>query len=210
MVVRREYDAYGNMVAVNADSATGATVHRYYVAAGSATVVLTRQAGGKNGVAYLHADALGSTDVVTDGAGKVAGAAGERRSYDAFGARQHPTWGQPPPASGFTSKASPMGFTGDDELGLINMRGRLYDPKLGRFLSTQIGPFASLRPPCVLAFFCRRGRLTGVVCSRITLGDWDGTGRGRGRSRLSGRGSSRSRRGSSTPPSWPAEAPATR
>ena len=32
-----------------------------------------------------------------------------------------------------------MGFTGhdgDDELGLINMRGRIYDPKLGRFLTT--------------------------------------------------------------------------
>ena len=98
-------------------------------------MVLTRQAGGNNKVAYLHADALGSTDVVTDGAG----AAGERRSYDAFGARRHPTWGQPPPAGGFTSKASPMGFTGhdgDDELGLINMRGRIYDPKLGRFLTT--------------------------------------------------------------------------
>jgi len=37
-------------------------------------------------------------------------------------------WGQAPPAGGFTSKASPMGFTGhegDDDLGLINMRGRI-------------------------------------------------------------------------------------
>ena len=32
----------------------------------------------------------------------------------------------------------PMGFTGhehDDELGLINMRGRMYDPTIRRFLS---------------------------------------------------------------------------
>jgi RHS repeat-associated protein len=119
--------------------ANGGAAHRYYVGAGSATVVLTRQVGGTDKVAYLHADALGSTDVVTDGAGKVASNAGERRSYDAFGARRNPAWGQPAPAGGFSSKASPMGFTGhegDDELGLINMRGRIYDPRLGRFLST--------------------------------------------------------------------------
>ena len=36
---------------------------------------------GHDGRAYLHTDALGSTDVVTDGTG----AAGERRSYDASG-----------------------------------------------------------------------------------------------------------------------------
>jgi RHS repeat-associated protein len=119
--------------------ANGAAVHRYYVGAGSATAVLTRQVGGTDTVAYLHADALGSTDVVTDGAGKVASNAGQRRSYDAFGARRNPAWGQAAPAVGFASKASPMGFTGhegDDELGLINMRGRIYDPRLGRFLST--------------------------------------------------------------------------
>ncbi len=34
---------------------------------------------------------------------------------------------------------TPVGFTGqeeDDEAGLVNMRGRIYDPKVGRFLST--------------------------------------------------------------------------
>jgi RHS repeat-associated protein len=60
----------------------------------------------------------------------------ERRSYDAFGARRNPVWGAPNPAS-FSSKAKP-GFTGhegDDELGLVNMKGRIYDPKVGRFLT---------------------------------------------------------------------------
>jgi RHS repeat-associated protein len=61
----------------------------------------------------------------------------ERRSYDAFGQRRNPVWGQPPPGS-FTSKTT-KGFTGhegDDELGLVNMKGRILDPKLGRFLTT--------------------------------------------------------------------------
>jgi RHS repeat-associated protein len=38
-----------------------------------------------------------------------------------------------------------LGFTGheqDDELGLVNMRGRMYDPRLGRFLTTD--PIVSL------------------------------------------------------------------
>src|SRR5262249_22196882 len=55
----------------------------------------------------------------------------------AFGARRDPAWGQPgqPPPP----KVSPLGFTGqeeDDELGLVNMRGRIYDPKVARFLTT--------------------------------------------------------------------------
>jgi RHS repeat-associated protein len=47
-------------------------------------------------------------------------------------------WGQAP-AGAFVSKVSRVGFTGhedEDDLGLVNMRGRIYDPKLGRFLQT--------------------------------------------------------------------------
>jgi RHS repeat-associated protein len=117
-----------------ATAAGGAAVHRYYVAAGSATLVLTRQAGqGKGSAAYLHTEALGSTDVVTADAGGIL----QRRSYDAFGARRHPVWGQA--AGAFVSKVSRVGFTGhedEDDLGLVNMRGRIYDPKVGRFLQT--------------------------------------------------------------------------
>jgi RHS repeat-associated protein len=46
-------------------------------------------------------------------------------------------WGQPPPAS-FVSSTT-VGFTGqenDDELGLVNMKGRIYDPKVGSFSTT--------------------------------------------------------------------------
>jgi RHS repeat-associated protein len=116
-------------------AAGGAVVHRYYVAAGSATLVVTRQAGeSKGSAAYLHTDALGSTDLVTADAGTIL----QRRSYDAFGSRRHPVWGQAP-VGAFASKVSRVGFTGhedEDDLGLVNMRGRIYDPKLGRFLQT--------------------------------------------------------------------------
>ena len=109
-------------------------VHRFYVGAGSATVVLTRATGGSDQAAYLLSDALGSVDVVTDGSGSVI----ERRSYDAFGARRNAAgWG--PWQGALASAVTPVGFTGqeeDDEAGLVNMRGRIYDPKVGRFLST--------------------------------------------------------------------------
>jgi RHS repeat-associated protein len=80
---------------------------------------------------FLHADPLGSPDVVTTADGPVL----ERRSYEPFGARRDPTWSNPTPPSepGLTN----VGFTGhedDTELGLVNMGGRLYDPKLARFL----------------------------------------------------------------------------
>jgi RHS repeat-associated protein len=116
-------------------SFTGAPVHRYFIAAGSATVVLTRQASKADQVAYVHSDALGSTDVVTDAAG--APVAALRRSYDAFGAQRNLTWGKPLASA---PKTAPIGFTGheDDDLGLVNMRGRIYDPKVGRFL--QVDP----------------------------------------------------------------------
>src|SRR3954467_9281179 len=64
------------------------------------------------------------------------GAVVERRSYEPFGQRRNPAWGQPPPGS-FASLTT-QGFTGqesDDELGLVNMKGRIYDPKVGRFLT---------------------------------------------------------------------------
>jgi RHS repeat-associated protein len=85
------------------------------------------------GTLYVHVDHLGSVDVLTDGSGSAV----EHRSYDPFGARRNPVWGQPPPAS-FTSLTTD-GYTGqesDSELGLVNMKGRVYDPKAGRFLTT--------------------------------------------------------------------------
>jgi RHS repeat-associated protein len=115
--------------------AGGGTVEdRYYIKSNERTVaVVTWDKAGVR-AEYLHVDNLGSTDVVTQEDGSVA----ERRSYDAFGAQRDPAWGGWS-VPGLSSMATTVGFTGheaDAELGLVNMKGRLYDPMLGRFLST--------------------------------------------------------------------------
>ncbi|NUQ77989.1 MAG: VCBS repeat-containing protein [Polyangiaceae bacterium] len=108
----------------------GATSHRYYVHSPERAVAVVTRGGASPGIKYLHVDHLGSISAVTNQNGAVE----ERRSYDAFGQRRNPEWGKPPPPS-WNSKTT-KGFTGheaDEELGLVNMNGRLLDPKLGRF-----------------------------------------------------------------------------
>jgi RHS repeat-associated protein len=86
---------------------------------------------------FLHKDALGSITAITDEKGKPT-----IFSYDIWGKRLDPkTW--KPIANGFTK-----GYTGHqhwDELGLINMGGRLYDPLIAQFL--QVDPVLNLEIP---------------------------------------------------------------
>jgi RHS repeat-associated protein len=82
-------------------------------------------------------DHLGSTDVITDGTSAALGAVLERRSYDAFGAKRNPAWGAP--GAGPWAAKTTVGFTGhesEDDAGLVNMKGRMFDPRVGRFLTT--------------------------------------------------------------------------
>ncbi|WP_437685624.1 RHS repeat-associated core domain-containing protein [Sorangium sp. So ce176] len=115
------------------DAASGTVEHRYYVHSPERVVAIVTRGGSDDGVRYVHVDHLGSVDALTDEDGDVI----ERRSYDPFGQRRNPVWGEPAPAS-FTSKTT-QGFTGhesEDEIGLVNMKGRMYDPRIGRFLTT--------------------------------------------------------------------------
>ena len=116
------------------DFGTGAVEHRYHVHAGERAVAVVRRAAGEpSRTRYVHVDHLGSIDAVTD----EGGALDHRRSYDAFGARRAPVWSAPVPAS-FPASEIRRGFTAheaDEELGLVNMKGRMYDPKLARFLT---------------------------------------------------------------------------
>jgi RHS repeat-associated protein len=108
------------------------SAHRYYVRSPERVVAVVTVGGTTPGTLYVHVDHLGSVDVLTDASGNVV----EHRSYDPFGARRNPVWGQQPPAS-FPSLTT-VGYTGqeaDNELGLVNMKGRVYDPKVGRFLT---------------------------------------------------------------------------
>jgi|GEM_PF-4604332 len=80
---------------------------------------------------YMLGDHLGSTSTVVDERGAVV----EHAAYDPWGARIDPFDGTPTAEAPETTQ---YGFTAHehlDSVGLIHMRGRVYDPSIGRFLS---------------------------------------------------------------------------
>lgn len=98
-----------------------------------------------------HYDHLGSIEAITPafgtGTGNLALDEGGHLglySEDAWGARRNPTsWNGAPVGTdpGGHTSLTPRGFTGHemlDDLGLVHMNGRIYDPLLGRFLSADI------------------------------------------------------------------------
>lgn len=105
---------------------------------GGAVVTIT---AGKRESRYLHKDHLGSVDVITDFKGSVV----QEMSFDAWGQRRNAqSWDALITAElkGFDSSLTTRGYTGHemlDQVGLIHMNGRIYDPRLGRFL--QADPF---------------------------------------------------------------------
>jgi RHS repeat-associated protein len=129
-----------------------ATAHVFYVG-GAAQVARTETLSGGGSwqqgaeeVTYMHGDHLGSVDVTSTQAGNASG----RLFRDPFGNRvtkmpsgQLDTRISPTrPVEQPTSTSVTLGFTGhesEDDLGVINMRGRIYEPRAGRFL--QADPF---------------------------------------------------------------------
>jgi RHS repeat-associated protein len=115
----------------------GVTTWRHYLPApGGLAIQLRRNDGSPTAMRYLTLDHLGSTDRITDAAGNVAAAS----SFGAFGSRRRANWTGTPTASELASLAAVTrdGFTGHEQLDnveLIHMNGRAYDPLLGRFLS---------------------------------------------------------------------------
>ncbi|EPJ47145.1 MAG: hypothetical protein OFPII_14960 [Osedax symbiont Rs1] len=88
---------------------------------------------------YLHQDALGSVDLITDAHANVV----DKRSFDAWGKMRDLPWEAQASLDDplyltqlpFTNKA----FTGHEniqEVGLIHMNGRVYDAHLGRFVGS--------------------------------------------------------------------------
>jgi RHS repeat-associated protein len=110
-------------------SAGNTKAYRYYVHSPERVIAVVTHGGDDPGTKWLSVDNLGSVESVTDENGKVV----EKRSYDAFGAKRNPVWGM---AGGPSTAKTTKGFTGheeDEEFGLINARGRLYDPRIARF-----------------------------------------------------------------------------
>ncbi|WP_179957848.1 FG-GAP-like repeat-containing protein [Exilibacterium tricleocarpae] len=85
---------------------------------------------------YIYKDHLGSVDVITDAVGAV----GKTMSFDAWGQRRAAVdWEDLTTTSllNFDHSITTRGYTGHemlDESGLIHMNGRIYDPRLGRFV----------------------------------------------------------------------------
>jgi RHS repeat-associated protein len=78
---------------------------------------------------YVHADHLGSSSALTDETGAVV----HVQRFDAFGAPESPA----AQSADVPTRNVRSGYTAhemDSETGLVNMRGRIYDPRLGRFL----------------------------------------------------------------------------
>jgi RHS repeat-associated protein len=129
----------------------GVTTNRHYLSAGATTVMLTTTAAAPattSKLEYWHKDHLGSTVAVT-----VAGGADWRSrvktiryAYDPWGKRRYAN-GATDPANALIGdyhggapdavNGTDRGFTGHehlDDLGVIHMNARLYDPLIGRFM----------------------------------------------------------------------------
>lgn len=119
--------------------ATAVIEKKYNVYAGGQLVAVHLQssAAGKQ-TRYLHQDALGSVDLITDAHANVV----DRRSFDAWGKMRNLPWKANASLNDplyitqlpYTNK----GYTGHEhiqEVDLIHMNGRIYDSTLGRFIS---------------------------------------------------------------------------
>jgi RHS repeat-associated protein len=112
------------------------TAYRHTIGAGSAQVIYTRWSTGTINTKYVTSDHLGSSTAVMDGSG----ASLVNLSFGSYGARRGSAWTGTPSAGDWTqiANATRQGFTGHeglDNVNLIHMNGRVYEPVLGRFLS---------------------------------------------------------------------------
>jgi len=115
---------------------TGVTEYRHAIPAGSGMAIYTRRSNLTNSTYYVTSDHLGSGDLILDSAGIVLA----RESFTPFGERRGSNWQGVPSTSDKAAFAdvTRRGFTGHemlDAVNLIHMNGRVYDPRIGRFLS---------------------------------------------------------------------------
>jgi RHS repeat-associated protein len=116
----------------------GEAKHRYYIVAnGRRVAVQTRTAGESPETVYLLEEQLGGVDGFTSDDGELL----SRNSYQPFGAHRGGDWlGSTPTTEEWEQMqaTTARGYTGHEHLnnlGVIHMNGRVYDPVLARFLS---------------------------------------------------------------------------
>ena len=126
----------GGLLEKESTTSTGFTYWRHYVPTpGGTTVVISRNSDGSSSTTYVLTDHLGSSDALLDQDGTLRG----KLSFTPFGARRGSDWKAttPPDWVGIANRTR-QGLTGHemlDNVGLVHMGGRVYDPALGRFLS---------------------------------------------------------------------------
>ncbi|OGB33216.1 MAG: hypothetical protein A3F78_08615 [Burkholderiales bacterium RIFCSPLOWO2_12_FULL_61_40] len=120
--------------------ADGITEHKHYLTAAGVTFALvTSRTGTQTATttSYLHHDQLGSISAITDEAGAVT----ERLAYDPWGKRRfiNSEPGKTDALDVLVGQNTDRGYTEHehlDEMGIIHMNGRIYDPLMGRFMSS--------------------------------------------------------------------------
>lgn len=127
-------------------STSSSTQYRHNIMVdGQVVAVHTLDQSGNATTSYVHTDNLDSGDVITDDTGDVATdpVTGQQQvmSFDAFGLRRDPNnWAYDlttTQVSGLKAKTD-RGYTSQEQLdnvGLVHMNGRVYDPGIGRFIS---------------------------------------------------------------------------
>lgn len=140
-VERRDLSTNGTVVSIGAlyerREASGTFEHTYRIAAEDRVVAETVVTANSSSTSYLFHDAAGTVVGAVDQGGATA----RVPRMDPFGAAVVGAVAYlpgTPTAAGSPSSISRLGFTGhvhDPEMGLINMGARMYNPRLGRFLS---------------------------------------------------------------------------
>jgi RHS repeat-associated protein len=108
--------------------------HRIPTPSGEVQVI--RRSDGTTETLYFANDHLGSVDAVLNGSGTVLA----RPSFNAWGGRRGSNWQGSPsqPEWQAIADTTRRGYTGHEQLDnvmLVHMNGRVYDPAIGRFLS---------------------------------------------------------------------------
>ena len=119
------------------DLTAGTTKHLHYISSPAGLIAIVVRENGSDTYYYTYTDHLGSILTVTNSSGGVIA----EQSFDAWGRYRDPsTWvaTTTAPAGGVWTWLT-RGYTSHEHLrpfALINMNGRLYDPALGRVLSS--------------------------------------------------------------------------
>jgi RHS repeat-associated protein len=117
-------------------SASNVVRWRHLIPTPGANVQVARRSDGTNEVLYVAKDHLGSTDALLNASGTVLA----RASFAAYGGRRGSAWSGAPTIAEMQAYADQTrrGYTEHemlDNVGLIHMNGRVYDPGVGRFMS---------------------------------------------------------------------------